>query len=221
MPGAPDTPMPGSSLRNCCLRRRPAPQAALVREAHPGWERGPGRRGCPGGRAAVPTRGRSRDADRGSPGTLLGGSRASRGHGPHRPQGMSELRVGSDLRKLGHGGPLCGRSAPPPRATTHSDRVPTCPLRRPPAEGPAGPSVCIPSVRWPRAGLPRPLGGRERGVQWAAVRGAVLLVRLWPRPAVHPPEAQRPAGLGSGRWPGCHRHQLQQKDGGLPAGDPL
>lgn len=92
-------------------------------------------------------------------------------------------------------------SAPSP-SPTRSGRVPTCPLHGVPFGGPGWPEHLSPSVRGPRAGLPSPPGRRERGVQWAAVRGTVLLVRLWPRPAVHPPEAQRPAGLSSGRWPG-------------------
>lgn len=108
-------------------------------------------------------------------------------------------------------------SAPSP-SPTRSGHVPTCPLHGVPFGGPGWPEHLSPSVRGPRAGLPSPPGRRERGVQWAAVRGTVLLVRLWPRPAVHPPEAQRPAGLSSGRWPGGQRHPLR-KDGGSPAGD--
>lgn len=70
------------------------------------------------------------------------------------------------------------------------------------------------ATRWASEPPGSPGAGRAVGCR----AGSMLLVRLWPRPAVHPPEAQRPAGLSSGRWPGGQRHPLR-KDGGSPAGD--
>lgn len=133
------------------------------------------------------------------------------------PEGEPWCEWGVTPESWDTGGPCVDGQRPLPEPHTQQPRAHLSPSRSPLRRAwlaRASESQRPGATRWASEPPGSPGAGRAVGCRV----GSMLLVRLWPRPAVHPPEAQRPTGLSSGRWPGGQQHPLR-KDGGSPAGD--